>query len=284
MDDQRIDEGLHQIHEAVIKYVLEFLTTGEFKNKTANAYMIAYSQVHRLADDEYDSSKKLFDYYLSTIKSYMLDSLRTMKNEKGERLVDMFLRENGQCKILIHWMRKVFTYLDKFYTKNSNIGSLCANAMRLYYESFFLPLKIPLFQAVNGLIESQRNCMPIDTYKIKSLLTIFEEIDMKNPELCKQGDNIYWVGESTLGVLNEWFKQNFITVTDVYICNKAKNEISTLSAPEYVRSSLKYLEEEQRRKEEYIHRNYHDALDKINFKYLMEENAKNLAKVNIKYK
>lgn len=38
----RIEEGLQQIHDAIIKYVLEFLKTGVFRNKTPNAYMIAY--------------------------------------------------------------------------------------------------------------------------------------------------------------------------------------------------------------------------------------------------
>lgn len=38
----KIDEGLDQIYESIIKYVLEFLQTGTFRNKTPNAYMIAY--------------------------------------------------------------------------------------------------------------------------------------------------------------------------------------------------------------------------------------------------
>lgn len=38
----RIEEGLTQIHESVIKYVLEFLRTGVFRNKTTDAYMSAY--------------------------------------------------------------------------------------------------------------------------------------------------------------------------------------------------------------------------------------------------
>jgi len=37
-----IDEGLEQIHEAIVKYVLEFLKTGIFRNKTTNSYMLAY--------------------------------------------------------------------------------------------------------------------------------------------------------------------------------------------------------------------------------------------------
>ncbi len=38
----RIDEGLEQIHEAIVKYILEFLKTGIFRNKTTNSFMTAY--------------------------------------------------------------------------------------------------------------------------------------------------------------------------------------------------------------------------------------------------
>jgi hypothetical protein len=41
----------------------------------------------------------------------MSDAYETIKFEEGERLIDSFIRENTQSKILTHWMRKVFTYL-----------------------------------------------------------------------------------------------------------------------------------------------------------------------------
>lgn len=67
--------------------------------------------------------------------------------------------------------------------------------------------------------------------------------------------------------------------TDSYIQAKANREISTLSAPEYIRSSLKYLDEEDVRKSDYLHKSFHDKIDKVNFKYLIDLNAKTLAKM-----
>jgi hypothetical protein len=60
-----------------------------------------------------------------------------MSMAKGEGLIDLFLRENIQTKILTHWMKKIFTYLDKFYTKNTQtapIGSLFQNGLKIYKE------------------------------------------------------------------------------------------------------------------------------------------------------
>jgi len=37
-----VQEGLNIIHDSIVKYVLDYLKTGEFKNKSPNAYMTAY--------------------------------------------------------------------------------------------------------------------------------------------------------------------------------------------------------------------------------------------------
>lgn len=42
IDDMSMKEALEAIDEVMIKYILEFLKTGEFKNKNANAYMRVY--------------------------------------------------------------------------------------------------------------------------------------------------------------------------------------------------------------------------------------------------
>jgi len=54
-----------------------------------------------------------------------------------------------------------------------------------------------------------------------------------------------------------------------------------MSAIEYVRSALKYLAEEEVRKEEYISRDFHHDLDQINYRFLIDANCKTLAKVSI---
>ncbi len=67
--------------------------------------------MHRYADDDHNSSRVLFEYYIETLRKYMKEAYDNIKIDDGEALVDSFLKENTKCKILIHWMRKVFTYL-----------------------------------------------------------------------------------------------------------------------------------------------------------------------------
>jgi hypothetical protein len=41
----------------------------------------------------------------------MTQAYKDIKSESGEKLIDAFLKENTQCNILVHWMRKIFIYL-----------------------------------------------------------------------------------------------------------------------------------------------------------------------------
>jgi hypothetical protein len=70
--------------------------------------------VHRFADDDYNSSRTLYEYYVETLRTYMQEAYNNIKIDDGEALVDSFLKENTKCKILTHWMKKVFTYLVYF--------------------------------------------------------------------------------------------------------------------------------------------------------------------------
>jgi hypothetical protein len=82
--------------------------------------------------------------------------------------------------------------------------------MKVYFKELFSPLQKKLYEAVNNMIKYDRDCVAIARYKIKHILRIFEEVDMKIPDLVKEGDNLYWVGQPVLGVLSDWFNNYFI--------------------------------------------------------------------------
>ena len=129
------------------------------------------------------------------------------------------------------------------------------------------------------MIKEDRDCQIIDRTKIKRMLKILEDVDIKNPELNRTNEEYFWSGDSSILVMKEWFG-SLVVDTKNYIADKSKREISQLSAPEYTRSCLKYLVEEKERCEEYIMKEFHNRINEINFKSLIEENAKELCKVN----
>lgn len=272
------ENGIEKIHNAIVKYVLEFLKTGIFRNKTTNAYMTAYQTVLLFSDDEGDSSKELYEYFIKTIRDYINDALKSIEGLDGEAFVDTFLKENKQIKILIYWMRKIFGYLDKFYMKNLEKGSLQANALHLYNKEMFTPLQSKLFQVTISMMRDDRLNKVVDREKIKQLIKVFEEIDLDEAELIKQGDNLNWRGHENLRKASEFVEAYLIPETDSFTKEKTNNEINSLAVPEYVLSSLKYLDEEEERIISILNKNFHKKIEKVNMENFITSKVKDLAK------
>jgi hypothetical protein len=134
------------------------------------------------------------------------------------------------------------------------------------------------------MIKDDREGQIVDRSKIKKMLKIIEDIDIKSPELNRANDEYFWTGESTNLMIREWFS-NFLADTKNYIQEKTKREISSLSAPEYTKLSLKYLEDEKQRCDEYINKEFHNQINQVNYKYIIEDNARELCKMDtgVKY-
>ena len=275
-----LNEGIKQIDNQVIQNVLNYLKTGNFNNKTKQAYIIAYTIVYKLADNEQSYGSRLFDYYIKTISSYMEDeAFASLQRETNENFIEAFLKETEKCNILIHWMRKVFGYLDKFHTKNIKTGTLFANAVRSFNLYVYFPLKERIVENLNNMINDHRDGKTVDVSKIIRVIEVLEMIDLKSPVLQKNEDNFKWTGIHVNEQLIDWFKY-FLISTEKYITNKFKKEITNLSAPEYVKSSLKYLSEEEERKNLFIKDFFHDKLDATNTKIIIDNHSRTLAKMD----
>lgn len=278
--DQEIDfeEGIKKINNEIIQNVLSYLKTGNFTNKNRSGFINSYTIVYKLADDEKNSSVKLFQFYVTTITNYIKNACSELHLVSDDDLIDFFLKENEKAKILIHWMRKVFVYLDKFYTKSNKTGTLFSNALKILYTNLFMPLKDRLIRAVNLLIDELRDGKAIDTLKIIGVLTVFEQVDMKDPVLNKGDDNLYWIGTNVNEVLNDWFS-TFLKSTEQYLNLKSKREITCLSAPEYIKSCIRFLKEEDNRKFLFLARKYHEKLDLVNTQILVDAHSRTIARV-----
>jgi hypothetical protein len=64
-----------------------------------------------MSDDESDCTKRLYDYFIKTIKDFIDQALLQVTICQGEAFVDEFLEKNKKIKILIYWMQKIFAHL-----------------------------------------------------------------------------------------------------------------------------------------------------------------------------
>ncbi len=99
--------------------------------------------------------------------------------------------------------------------KNVDKGSLYANALQVYYITMFEPLQEKLFKVSITMIRNDRQNKVIERSKIKDLIKIFEEIDLKKAELIKRGDELVWVGDQQLKIANEYVTKYLIPEVNI---------------------------------------------------------------------
>ena len=94
--------------------------------------------------------------------------------------------------------------------KNTEKGSLFANALLLYSKAMFEPLQQKLFNVTISMIRDDRLNKVVTRSKIKDLIKIFEEIDFDSAKLEKEGDELIWTGTPNLKKATEFVERHLI--------------------------------------------------------------------------
>ena len=284
-DAKDIKKGKKMIQKEIIDNILNYLTKGIFPNNKPESFMNAYTIVSGLCDMGDKQAKELLEYHKQTIQNYIFDCKKILKNQSANTLIDEFLVYTEKINTLIQWMCKIFSYIDMHYNKKEK-QTLPKISMDLYKSAFFEDFKNDIFIEVNKLIKDDRNGNTESRPKIKRVLRILKDLDLEKPKIMKENNKISWVGDNNTGekskpdVQDFWFNDYFSKDTWSFAEAKANNDIRSMSAPEYVESQLKYLDEEQERKSEYINPIYHQRIDALNHLYLIGKVQKELSEMD----
>ena len=273
-----------EVETEMIKNILEYLKNGVFPNHRPNSYMNAYTAVLVCIDSGDEQSQKLLDYHNNTIETYVKECYDEVNKETNINLIDAFIYQTDHITILIYWMNRIFCYLDRFYTKAKVKSTLAKGALNLYKIHFFDNLKEKIFIEVNKLIKEDRRGNWEYRPKIKNVMKILKFLDFQNPKIIKENNRIFWTEESNdkpeTEIQNLWYDNYFECDTVKFASDKGKNDIQTMSAPEYVLSQLKYLDEEYEREKEFIHEKYHERINKLNYEHLIGTHMKEIASMD----
>ena len=272
------------IEREMVNNILEYLNTGVLPSNKPNSYMNAYTAAQVLSDIGDKQSADLFNYHNNIIESYIIDCKKKLNKETNTNLIDAFILHSEHITFLIYWMNRIFCYLDRFFTKAKIKKTLAKSAMELYQSRFFDSIKKEIYIEVNKLIKEDRNCNKESRNKVKNVMRILKELDLDDPKIIKENNKISWIADKngekeSMDVQNEWYNY-FDTETRKFAKDKSNLDIHSMSAPEYVLSELKYLAEENERKEEFINKKFHSKIDQINHKILIGDIMNELAQMD----
>ena len=259
-----------EIEEEMIKKILDYLTTGDIEalsqNNKPNSYMNAYTAAQVYADFGDAESQRLFNYHNEKIRGFILECKDKVSVVSNSYIIDAFIQNTKNISFLIYWMNRVFCYLDRFYTKAKKHASLAKSAMTIYTEDFFNIFRNNIFIEVNKLIYEDRRGNRESRQRVKIVMKTIKDLDYEFPKIVKENNNIVWIQdkpnenkntETKNQIQNDWYDNYFEKETRNFATEKGNTDIQAMSAPEYILSQLKYLDEEYEREKEFIHEKYH---------------------------
>ena len=275
-----------EVKNEMIDNIHEYLKNGTFPNKKPNAYMTAYTAVQTHADIGDKECAMLLEYHNGVIRDYIQDCLNDLSKETNVNLIDAFIKHTEHITFLSYWMNRIFCYLDRFYTKAKCKITLAKNALTLYTENFFNQFRNNIFIEVNKLIREDRQGIREYRPKIKIVMRIIKDLDYEFPKLIKENNKISWIQEkenskgTEIAIQNDWYENYFLGDTLKFSKDKGKADVQTLSAPEYIVSQLKYLDEEYERQREFINEKFHNKINDINYQNLIGDHMKEIASMD----
>jgi hypothetical protein len=276
-----------ELEKEMINGILEYVKEGIFPNNSPNSYINVYTYVQTYSDESNEKCEELFNYQNKILKEFIEDCQKKIKKLSNIQFIDAFLKKTENINFLIYWINRIFTYLDRFYMISTKKNSLYKNAQNLYKDYFFDHLQSKVHKEINNLIKEDRKYNLEFRPKIKAVLKIINDLDLIFPKIIKENNKLVWVAEK--GTENEkndyiygtkWYNDSFEKETKQFSEEKAKNDIHNMSAPEYITSQLKYLDEEKIRQKEFINKIFHKKIDQINYTNLIWSNAQELGKMD----
>lgn len=186
----------------------------------------------------YNWSQQLYQRHGETIEQYLnnnvLPALCDKKGQGGTILL-MELKHRWQNhQIMNKWLKKFFTYLDRYYVKHHSLPTLHQAGLRCFRTNVYDEIKEDTTGAIHGLINEEREGRIIDKSLVKSVVELYESMGM-----------------GTLDAYNDDLERPLLTFTREYYARKREDWIND-STPDYLIKAEDALDEERKRVEDYL--------------------------------
>ena len=112
------------------------MKNGVIPQNPLNTYVNSYVTISNLADQGDEMSRKLYEYHNKTIEKYIFECAEKLNSENID-IFEEFIYYTEKINILIYWMGRIFTYLDRFFVPAKYKTTLSETAMNLYRSIFF---------------------------------------------------------------------------------------------------------------------------------------------------
>mmetsp|Transcript_22281 Transcript_22281/g.55184 ORF Transcript_22281/g.55184 Transcript_22281/m.55184 type:complete len:741 (+) Transcript_22281:94-2316(+) len=238
-----LEEGWNDEIKAKAIDKLEDLLNGDLRSGSMfgpREYVQIYTTCYDMCTQRspYNWSRELYQRHGETIQRYLtenvLPALRAKTGQGGTILLAELKHRWQNHQIMNKWLKKFFTYLDRYYVKHHSLPTLSQAGLRCFRDKVYDEIKPEATAAIHGLINEEREGRIIDKSLVKSVVELYESMGM-----------------GTLDAYNADLEEPLLASTREYYARKREDWIND-STPDYLIKAEDALDEEKKRVEDYL--------------------------------
>merc|ERR1719253_774733 len=183
-----LEEGWdNQIKKKAIDILEDMLDNG-FEGRqnmfAAREYVTIYTTCYDMCTQRspYNWSRDLYQRHGETIETYLtktvLPALRGKTGQGGTILLTELKHRWSNHQIMNKWLKKFFTYLDRYYVKHHSLPTLSQAGLKHFKTHIYDEMKAESTSAILAKINEEREGEIIDKTLVKSIIELYEAMGM----------------------------------------------------------------------------------------------------------
>ena len=152
--------------------------------------------------DELDKARELHEYFKAKLTAHIKNVvLVVLENKEEDILLKYYINAWKDYTILVHFIRKMLSYLDRYYLKNNNTVTLATTALHLFRDQCFNQVHERVRGAILNQMTRDRNNEMVDLVLVKRAIYTFVEMGFISADIVKQDDEFVWKGDKNNDVV-----------------------------------------------------------------------------------
>lgn len=265
---------IDEINNLVMKKLISILLNNSKENIPMSSYIKAHSLTLKILQiTTCEPVKYLYNFLVMEIKTYLKGIYFNLNPLRNNKLIESFSEEINKIKLMSAWLSKLFIALEKHRNVTLDDTTLIKAVLINVIEIIINPLKILIFQGINNMITQERISQTIDSNSLINVIKFLDQVNLEDPIIqdyeihprpivskLERANKKYTLSSKI--IVSEWYNSQYESLRE-YIFDKSNKEISICSAPEYIKSSTKFINDEENRMKIYFPAEIHSELRKI---------------------
>lgn len=227
-----------------------------------------YTTVYKMCTQKVPCSyaKELYQRAQNTLKAYLRSStLPALNKLRGKEVMLKELdRRWGNHKLMVKWVTRTFSYIDRYYVKRNEEFPLEKAGYMCFKKEVFDPIVSDVRKAALDIVRRERDGEAVDRSLLKQVLAIFVEMGM-----------------GKLDVYTKEWETPFLEDTGEFYRRTSLKWAEEESFPDFMCKADASIVEEMERAAQYLNTQTHERLLRVYEKeVLITHQAKMLAKEN----